>query len=128
MQSVTYQTVSDSEANFIANALPYAGVWELVVTGKPIEDPVDRRRAVMLISSLMIDSENRYRQFRSGTLNANAWQARLDSLDNVLRSPVFETWRHSPGAFTRGPDFLKLLDEQRECFVENESRNATAGR
>lgn len=116
----TFQTVSDTESNFITLATEHADVWDLIITGEidPAEDRVMTRRAVLLLSSFMIDTENRYRQYREGTLDRVSWKAREGALSNMFRNQVYPIWRASPGASVRSPSFLAVLDRLHAAWVE----------
>jgi hypothetical protein len=59
---------------------------------------------------LMADTEGRFHQYRSGYLDAQTWEARSSTLPKLVRLPIFEVWRSSPGGASHSADYLELLD------------------
>ena len=96
----TIQSITDTETRFIALAMDYAETWDRIMTGESFAGMprIEIRRGIMLISFFMIDSENRFRQFRVGTLDEASWSARADALQNIFRCPIYNIWRKSPAA------------------------------
>lgn len=88
----------------------HAGTWDKVLTGAPLAPGEELRRGFVLYNINMLDSANRFQQFESGYLDAQLWQARLEILGPLVKLPIFEMWRDTPGGRNQPPDFLKLLD------------------
>ena len=71
----------------------------------------ETRRAIMLYQLSMIETANRFAQYRSGYIDQDAWEGTLKTLPPVTKLPIYKKWRESFGAQGQDPAFLKLLDE-----------------
>lgn len=110
-RATTIQSTLSSEANMHYVLAEHAGIWDKVLTGAPLSDGEEMRRGIVLYNLMMTDSENRYYQFNSGYLDPQSWEGRLQSLSVLVRLPIFEIWRSTPGAMNHSADFLGLLDD-----------------
>jgi hypothetical protein len=106
-----FQLAIQSEMDVAGVFAEHAATWDRVVKGEPIPDGAERRLAILLFNLLMLDSERRYRQFASGYLQAQSWDARHQTLPLIVRLPIFRDWRESLGAKGHSPDFLQIVDE-----------------
>ncbi len=113
-RAATVQAASDGEAFMLATFVNHSETWDKVVTGAPLENGAETRRAVNLYSLLMVDTENRYHQFTSGFLDNPSWAGRLSILQGVIKLPIFEIWRESFGAKNHSAEFLELVDSLAE--------------
>jgi hypothetical protein len=107
-RAATLQATLDSEMFLQAEATRYAGVWEKVLTGMPLADGEESRRAILLYNMAMTVLQNRYYQFKTGYLDYSP------NLEDIISWPIYETWRASSGASNRSPEFLEILDAARQ--------------
>ena len=107
------QAVLQSEMNFAAIIIDNAGIWDRLIAGETFTDREERRRATILYNLYLVDSANRFNQFKSGFLENQNWESRLLTLHNLVKWPMFEVWRESLGAKGHSKDFLNLIDEIR---------------
>ena len=110
-RAATIQSALHAELDVAAMFLANAGTWDKVITGAAIGEGEELRLAIGLYNVFMIDTENRYLQYRSGYLAESAWQGRLSTLPAVIGLPIFPKWRPTVGARSRSVDFLELIDE-----------------
>ncbi len=110
-RAATVQATVDSEMAFQSELLRYADTWEKVVRGVSLSDGEEARRGIILYNMMMTLNEDRYYQFNSGYLEREP--AVLTST-RLTAFPIYEIWRNSAGANSRSPEFLELLDRQRE--------------
>ena len=112
-QAGTIHSVTDTETRFITLAMQYADTWDRILLGESFAalPRLEIRRGVLLMSFYMIDTENRFRQFRVGTLDEASWSARASNLPLLFRSDVYSIWRGSPGAIVRSIEFLACIDK-----------------
>ena len=127
--SGTIQSVTDTETRFIELAMEYAETWDRILLGESFAalPRLEIRRGVLLISFFMIDSENRFRQFRVGTLDEASWNARADVLHNIFHCPIYDIWRESPGAASRSVEFLACVDKLYADTLVNETSQPIKG-
>ena len=107
-RAATLQATLDSEMSWQAEAMRYAGTWEKIITGVPLADGEETRRAVLLYNMMMTLYQNRYYQFKTGYLD------NPPPIEEPVTWPFYEVWRASGGAKNRSPEFLKILDTQHE--------------
>ena len=110
-KAATLQAALNSEMFLQSETARYAGTWEKVVTGAHLEAGEEKRRGILLFNMAMTVHENRYFQHRSGYLE-NA-----PTLSDSVSWPLYDEWRGSGGATLRSPEFLAMLDKQREHVV-----------
>jgi hypothetical protein len=108
-RAATTQAALDSEMFLQSHMLKYAGTWEKVVSGLPLEEGEETRRGILIMNMLMTLNENRFHQVNSGYLEHG-----INNFEIVLNFPFFETWRASGGARARSPEFLDFIDRARE--------------
>ena len=106
-----YQLAIQSEMDVAVVFIDNASIWDKVVKGEPTSDGEEQRTAILLFNLLMLDSERRYHQYALGYLQAQPWEARRQTLPQIVRLPMFPVWRSSLGARSHSADFLKLVDE-----------------
>lgn len=109
-RATTMQAAISAEMGMHEVLASHAGTWEKVLSGAPLSDDEEMRRGIVLYNLLMTDSENRFFQFNSGYLEPQLWEGRKTSLSVLVRLPIYEVWRPSPGGLNHSSDFLKLLD------------------
>ena len=103
------QAAIDSEMLFQAAILREAGVWEKIVAGVPLAVGEETRKGLILYTMLQTQNENRYFQSQSGYLDH-----RPEGLLELVAIPFYDVWRDSPGARSRSPEWLEILDDERE--------------
>ncbi len=108
-RAATTQAALDSEMFLQSHMLKYAGTWEKVVSGLPLEEGEETRRGILIMNMLMTLNENRFHQVNSGYLEHG-----INNFEIVLNFPFFETWRASGGARARSPEFLDFVDHAGE--------------
>ena len=114
-RAATTQAALDSEMFLQSHMLKYAGMWEKVVSGLPLEEGEETRRGILIMNMLMTLNENRFHQVNSGYLEHG-----INNFEIVLNFPFFETWRASGGARARSPEFPAV-----QIPLESRSRNQT---
>ena len=110
-RAATIQAASDAESYMNVSLITHAGTWDKVVIGAPLDRGEEHRRAILLFNLMMTENENRYRQFRSGYLDSQSWDSRLDNLRTIVKMPMFKEWRASYGGKGHTAEFLRLVDE-----------------
>ena len=108
-RAATTQAALDSEMFLQSHMLKYAGTWEKVSSGLPLEEGEETRRGILIMNMLMTLNENRFHQVNSGYLEHG-----INNFEIVLNFPFFETWRASGGARARSTEFLDFIDHARE--------------
>jgi len=88
----------------------HGDIWDKVVTGKEIEEGGEMRTAIIIYNTVITEAENRYHQHKAGYLDQQSWDGRLASLQQIVKMPIYRTWKKSPGATNHSLDFLRLLD------------------
>lgn len=111
IRSTTIQAVMQSEMAFSEILMTNAALWEKVVSGAALEPGTETRGAIILFNVFMIDTETRFHQYRSGYLDAQAWNGRMQTLPEVIALPIYETWRQSYGGRSHSKAYLDLLDQ-----------------
>ena len=111
LRSTTIHSVMQSEIAMMSVIVENAAVWEKIVTGAPLSDGEETRKAIVLFNVYMIETESRYHQYKYGYLDAQPWEGRLGTLPGVVSLPVFQIWRASAGGQSHAADFLQLLDD-----------------
>ena len=109
-RATTTQLVFNAEMDMVAVFIANSDTWEKVVTGAPVAEGAEMRRAINLYQLVMLETANRYAQFRSGYIDQNTWDGTVKTLPAVTKLPIFERWRESFGARGLDPAFLELLD------------------
>jgi hypothetical protein len=121
-KSGAYQMTIQSEMDLASVFIEHADVWDKVLTGSPLAGGAETRTGILLYNMLMLDTARRYQQYAFGYLEAQAWDARRETLPTVVALPIFREWRNSLGARGHSADFLRILDE---CVPD--SAEASAG-
>lgn len=114
-KAATLQAVLDSEMLLQAEVLRYAGVWIKVQTDANFSNAEEKRRGILLFNMMMTVFQNRYYQYQSGYLDHRPQVAEL------VTWPMFDIWRESGGTAMRSPEFLAMLDKERERVSDQES-------
>ena len=109
-RATTTQLVFNAEMDMVAVLIANSDTWEKVVTGAPLDEGDEMRRAINLYQLVMLETANRYSQFRSGYIDQNTWDGTVNALPAVTKLPIYEKWRESFGAQGQDPAFLELLD------------------
>ena len=111
LRSTTIQEVMQTEIALMSLIVENAGVWEKILTGAPLADGEETRKAIVLFNVYMVETESRFHQYRSGYLDAQPWEGRLGTLPNLVRLPIFKVWKASYGGQSHAADFLAMLDD-----------------
>ena len=106
----TTQLAVQSEIDMATAFLEYAHTWDMVIAGAPLNDGQETREAIILFNILMLDTESRYQQFKSGYLETSSWEGRRRILPSLVAYPIYDVWRDSPGGRNHSAEFLELLD------------------
>ena len=109
-RATTYQLAVQSEIDMAIAFLDHASIWNMIITGEPIDDGEETRKAIILFNIFMLDTESRYQQFRSGYLEPASWEGRRKILPEVVEYPIYDVWRTSPGGRNHSARFLEFLD------------------
>ena len=106
-RAATAQAVLDAEMFLHAELLRYAGIWDKVTTGEPLEEGEEMRRAIILYNMMHTYNENRYKQMKSGFLEIHQ-QTLLRPVDY----PIYDRWTKSGGYVSRSPEYREFLDAE----------------
>ena len=109
-RAASVQAASDADARMVTTLIAEKDIWEKVLTGAPLEEGAELRGGLLLFGYVMVNTDNRYHQFRSGYLDNSSWDGYQSNLQLFVRLPIFKTWRETPGAHSRTVEFLALLD------------------
>lgn len=110
-RSATVQSSLNSEMDLLGVLSLHASTWDKVMTDAPLDSGEEMRRGILLYNMLMTESENRFYQFNSGYLDSQSWEGCLASLEPLVRLPIYDVWRKTPGGVNHSLDFLELLTE-----------------
>ena len=110
LRSTTIQAVMQSEMAFSSILTDNHETWDKVLSGAPLKQGAETRKAIILYNVFMIDTESRYQQYTLGYLDAQSWEGRRDTLPAIVRLPIFALWRKSFGGQSHSKDFLAMLD------------------
>ena len=102
-----------SEMNFASIIIQNAEIWDRVIAGESFHSREEKRKATILYNLYLLDSANRYFQFRTGYLDNEAWEGRKKTLHLLVKWPMFEVWRDSLGASGHSREFLEVMDKIR---------------
>jgi hypothetical protein len=108
-RAATAQAVLDAEMFFQAELLRYAGTWERLVAGEPLEEGEEMRRGIILYNMLHTQNENRYKQMKSGFFDYQP-----HSILQPVSWPIYDRWTKSLGYATRSPEYREFLDAERK--------------
>ena len=114
MRSTTIQSTMQSEMAFSNILVQNADVWEKMLTAQPLSEGEETRRAIVIYNTFMIDTESRWQQYRHGYLDVQNWEGRSSQLGHIVSLPIYQLWKHSPGALSHSPEFLALLEQHAE--------------
>ena len=110
-RAATVQASQDAEMFLVARFLESPEIWDKVMLGHELEAGLEARKGLLLFNLAMIEAENRFHQLQSGFLDEESWNGRNASLAEVVKLPIFSTWRRGLGARGRSVEFLNFLDE-----------------
>jgi hypothetical protein len=113
-RAATIQAASDAESFMLVTLIEHSGTWDKVVIGAPLDSGEETRKGILLFNLMMTENENRYRQFKSGYLDTQSWDSRLENLRSIVKMPMFKKWRASLGGKGHTAEFLHLVDELSE--------------
>jgi len=125
-QNNSLQSVLASEMNFASIIMDNALLWDRLIAGESFSDREERRKATILYNLYLLDSANRYYQFKTGYLKDESWEGRQHTLHELVKWPMFEVWRSSLGARGHSKDFLQLMDKIREEELGTDQKQSNA--
>jgi hypothetical protein len=109
-RATAVQLAVQSEMGLATALAAHSDTREKIVTGAPLVSGEERRRGVILYNLVMLDSASRFKQFTSGYLESQLWDARVRMLAPFVQLPFFAVWRETLGAIGQPTDFLALVD------------------
>ena len=109
-RAATLQSVLQTEMDMVTVFIEHSSTWEKVVAGVPLAAGEETRKAINLFNVAMLESSNRYLQFRSGFLDEQSWQNTFNVLPGMKALPICDQWRKSLGGQGQDAEFLDLLD------------------
>ena len=83
-RAATLQAATDSEMFMQSQFVRYADIWHQLITGAPLKNGEETRRAIILYNMLMTDFENHYFQFEAGYFDDDSWETRVSSLRRII--------------------------------------------
>lgn len=124
-KSTSLQTLLQSEMAFANMLLQNAEVWEKVLRGEPLADGKELREGVILYNLFMLESANRFAQYKNGYLDARDWANREQVLAKIVAWPIYTNWIESLGAKSNSTEFLALVKGKRSDFEKEQQRGAS---
>jgi hypothetical protein len=109
-RAATAQLIIQNEQNMVSVLIENAATWEKVLAGAPLDPGEETRRAINLFQLAMLDSANRYRQFRAGYLPQETWDGQVATLPELKKLPIYHQWRSSLGGQSQDRLFLEFID------------------
>ncbi len=109
-RAATTQLVIKAEMDMVAVFIENTDIWHKVVTGAPIAEGGEMRKAINLFQMVMLETANRYAQYRSGYIEQASWEGTVSPLPAMVQLPIYEKWRASFGGQGTDPEFIALLD------------------
>lgn len=109
-RAATTQKVLDSEMFLVSQYVENSDTWEKVVSGAEFDNQAELREASNLFQLAILASESTFHQFRDGYIPKQVWEGRTELLHVLVRLPIYEFWKKSPGGVGRSADFLAFLD------------------
>jgi len=129
-KKTSMQSVLESEIRFAEVLIDNVDVWNKIISGEPISDPIEERKGIILINLYMLDSSNRFHQWKSGFLEDHAWQGREKTLHSTVAFPLYTNWRKSLSAASHSQEFLAMLDaiseKSKKAGMETQGLPSTA--
>ena len=113
-RAATIQAASESESYMLVTLIEHAGTWDKIIDGVPLASGEETRRGILLFNLMMMENENRYRQFNSGYLDSQSWDSRVLNLRAIVQLPMFKKWRVSFGGKGHTEEFLYIIDKLAE--------------
>ena len=110
-RAATVQAVLSTEMDMVTVFINHSSTWEKVVTGAPLVEGEETRKATNLYNLAMLEASNRYLQYRSGYLEEESWEGTFNTLPGLKSLPIYEQWRQSFGGQGQDSEFLDLLDK-----------------
>ena len=108
-RAATSQAMFDSELFMAKTFVEHAETWEKILTGVELEEGEEQRKGINLYNMALMESENRYNQFRSGYIDPESWGSTVEGLKPLRNVPMYEIWRPSGGAANRSVEFRELF-------------------
>ena len=108
-RAATAQAMFDSELFMAKTFVEHAETWEKVVNGIPLEEGAEQRKGINLYNMAIMESENRYNQFRSGYIDSYDWEGTKEGLKPLRDVPMYDIWRPSGGATNRSIEFREIF-------------------
>ena len=109
-RAATVKSVLKTEMDIVTVFVDHSSTWEKVLTGAPLDEGEESRKAINLFNLAMLESSNRYLQYRSGYLEEGSWKGTFNTHPGLKALPIYETWRRSFGGQGQDSEFLDLLD------------------
>jgi hypothetical protein len=106
-RAATTQSVLDAEMYFQTQLISNADVWEKVVYGGDMSDIVETRKAIALFNMMVTQNDVLFQMQKSGYIEYSEIEVGGFAAPNFLK-----VWRQSPGANTRSPEFMEMVDNQ----------------
>ena len=89
-RAATTQSVLRTEMEMVKVFIDHSATWEKVIAGAPLAAGDETRKAINLYNLAMLESANRYLQFRSGYLEEKSWRGTARTLPGLKALPVSE--------------------------------------
>jgi len=109
-RALTAQSALQTEMSMVAVLLDHSDTWQKVISGAPLAKGEETRKAINLYQLAMLESANRYLQYKSGYLDEKSWLNNERTLPGFKALPIHEKWRSSFGGQGQNSEFLEMLD------------------
>jgi hypothetical protein len=117
-RAATAHALIDSELFMAKTLIEHSGTWAKVLNGAALEEGEELRKGINLYNMTLIQTEDKYIQFKSGYIDAADWQESLEALRPFRALPIYEYWKSSGGAASRSAEFRDIFHNLSESNLD----------
>ena len=89
--------------------LEYADTWDKILNDQSLDEPFEKRKAVMLMNQFFTTMENRYWQHRLGFLSQLDFEDTQETIAITANLPAFELYQQAPSYANRSREFRDFI-------------------
>ena len=105
-----HQASSDAEARFTVMLIDNVEIWNQVVDDIDLVDPLDRRRAILMMNNFMIQQDNKFYQYQLGFMDRHSWEDGVPAVKDMVDRKAYKIWRHAPSYLNKSRGFREFLE------------------